>query len=126
MRIKDIKKQISDIRVRAGYYLLTVIFVTGLLMINACNGGSGSSGDTPPAVINNGDPVQGDEDDETDDEGDSASTVYTWDPSEFTHVYDVGPGKTYTEPGDVPWESLTPSTLVRIYYRNTHPIRQSG
>jgi hypothetical protein len=119
MRIKEIRKQISEIRGRAVYLLLMVIFITGLLLINACNGGSGSSGDTPPAVINTGDPVQGDKDNDDDGEGDSAATVYRWDPSEFTYVYDVGPGKQYADPGDVPWESLAPSTLVRIYYRAT-------
>ncbi len=35
----------------------------------------------------------------------------------FAHVYDVGPGQPLAEPGDVPWESLLPGTLVRIHYR---------
>jgi hypothetical protein len=119
MQVKNIKKRISKIWGWAECCMLPLFIITGLLLINACNGGSGSSGDTPPAVINNGDPIQGDEEDETGDEGDSATPVYTWNPSAFTHVYDVGPGKQYAEPGDVPWENLEPSTLVRIYYRTT-------
>jgi hypothetical protein len=35
----------------------------------------------------------------------------------FSHVYDVGPGNTYADPNDVPWESLAPGSLVRIHYR---------
>jgi hypothetical protein len=35
----------------------------------------------------------------------------------FAHVYDVGPGQPLAEPGEVPWESLAPGTLVRIHYR---------
>jgi hypothetical protein len=117
MQIKDMKKGISNSWGCAGCYLLPMIFFIMLLLVNACNGESGSSGDTPPVVINNGDHVQGDEDDETGAEGEETATNNTWDPSTFSHVYDVGPGKAYAEPGDVPWESLEPSTLVRIYYR---------
>ena len=42
-----------------------------------------------------------------------------WAADDFDYVYDVGPGLEFAEPGDVPWESLQPSTLVRIYYRDT-------
>ena len=42
-----------------------------------------------------------------------------WEADDFDYVYDVGPGLAFAEPGDVPWESLQPSTLVRIYYRET-------
>lgn len=42
-----------------------------------------------------------------------------WSPSDFQHVYDVGPGKLYSDPSQVPWEDLTPSSLVRIHYRET-------
>jgi hypothetical protein len=41
-----------------------------------------------------------------------------WNPDDFDHVYDVGPGRAYGDPGEIPWESLEPSTLVRIYYRD--------
>ncbi len=40
----------------------------------------------------------------------------------FRNVYDVGPGKDYETPSDVPWEALEPSTLVRIHAR-TEPYR---
>jgi hypothetical protein len=35
----------------------------------------------------------------------------------FDCVYDVGPAMPYADPSAVPWESLTPGTLVRIHYR---------
>ncbi len=35
----------------------------------------------------------------------------------FLHVFEVGEGKAYPTPADVPWESLQASTLVLIYYR---------
>jgi hypothetical protein len=41
-----------------------------------------------------------------------------WNADDFAHVYDVGPGRAYSDPGQVPWESLGPSSLVRIYYRD--------
>ncbi len=34
-------------------------------------------------------------------------------------VYDVGPGMTYINVGDVPWESIAPGDTVNIYYRST-------
>ncbi|MBT8202439.1 MAG: right-handed parallel beta-helix repeat-containing protein [Acidimicrobiia bacterium] len=40
-----------------------------------------------------------------------------WDPTTFAHRYEVGPGRPYAQPGDVPWESLQPSSIVRIHYR---------
>lgn len=48
----------------------------------------------------------------------SAEPAEEWNPDDFEHVYDVGPGHTYDDPGQIPWESLGPSTLVRIYYRD--------
>jgi hypothetical protein len=42
-----------------------------------------------------------------------------WNPASFATVYDVGPGKPYATPSDVPWESVGPGTLVRIYRRPT-------
>ena len=37
--------------------------------------------------------------------------------ADFQAVYDVGPGKPYADPSQVPWESLAPGSLVNIYYR---------
>ncbi len=115
MNTKTRKKWPSGIIISIVNRLLYIIFITGLLMINACNGGSDTSGgNTIPDTDNNTS-----QDIEDYNEGDGATPVYTWDPSTFSHVYDVGPGKQYAEPGDVPWETLEPSTLVRIYYRST-------
>ncbi len=44
-------------------------------------------------------------------------TTPTWDPADFDHVYDVGPGQPYATPNEVPWEALAPSSLVRIHHR---------
>lgn len=43
----------------------------------------------------------------------------SWDPADFRTVYDVGPGEAYATPSEVPWESLTPGTLIRIHRRDT-------
>lgn len=43
--------------------------------------------------------------------------VHAWDPDAFAAVWDIGPGQTYAEIEDAPWESLAPSTLVRIHWR---------
>jgi hypothetical protein len=45
------------------------------------------------------------------------SAVSTWAAGDFAVVLDVGPGYALTEPTQVPWESLAPSTLVRIHHR---------
>lgn len=42
-----------------------------------------------------------------------------WDATDFATVYDVGPDQDYATPSDVPWESLTPGTLIRIHRRDT-------
>jgi hypothetical protein len=74
-----------------------------LAMLAGCSGGSKSDSNTNT----------------NDDDNNSNDPVYQWNPADFAHVYDVGPGKTYTDPSQVPWESLTADTLVRIYYRDT-------
>jgi len=40
-----------------------------------------------------------------------------WNAADFDTVIEVGPGQDATTPGAVPWESLTPGTLVRIHGR---------
>lgn len=35
----------------------------------------------------------------------------------YTAVYDIGPGKEYPTPDDMPWESLSAGSLVRIFHR---------
>jgi hypothetical protein len=41
----------------------------------------------------------------------------------FAAVYEVGPGKSYGNIGDVPWESMGPGDLVLIYWR-PEPYRE--
>lgn len=40
-----------------------------------------------------------------------------WDPDDFSYLYDVGPGRTYADPSEVPWESVQASSLVQIHWR---------
>ena len=57
-----------------------------------------------------------DSDTDTDTDADTDSETDT-DDEVFDHIYDVGPGQAYEDPSEVPWESLEPSTLVRIHHR---------
>lgn len=50
--------------------------------------------------------------------GGGSSQWGQWDDEDFTVVYEVGPGKQYPELSDVPWESVGPDTLIRIYWRS--------
>lgn len=101
-----ISNRLSPFRVWTSIWivLLAICFIT------ACGGGT-----TPE---NASDDTTTEED--TNEGGDTETTVvYSWDPDDFDHVYEVGPGREYADPGQVPWESLAPSTLVRIHYRDT-------
>jgi len=76
------------------------------------------------------DPPDGDSDTDTDADSDTdadadadadadvdLAVVPSWDPADFTTVWEVGPGLDYEDPCDCPWESLQPDTLVRIHGR---------
>jgi hypothetical protein len=41
----------------------------------------------------------------------------SYDPLDFEVVYEVGPGREFETPSDVPWENIGPGTLVLIHYR---------
>jgi hypothetical protein len=97
--MKKIGRHFQDVAVFClllGFFLLTA----------GCGGGTSSgsngNGNNPPP----------------DDDSGSLPAAEAWNPDDFEHVYDVGPGRAYTEPGQIPWENLSPSTLVRIYYRD--------
>lgn len=62
--------------------------------------------DGPPPPLDAGDVAAPDE---------GASTP----PEDFDHVWEIGPGQQYEDPSAAPWESLQPSTLVRIHARPT-------
>jgi hypothetical protein len=98
-------------RMRVGIYpVLRTIMILMFLVIAGCGGGDSST--SAPADDTGAVPP--------DTNAGSGSTVAAdeWDPDDFEHVYDVGPGRAYGDPGEIPWESLGPSTLVRIYYRD--------
>jgi hypothetical protein len=77
------------------------MLLTALL---ACNGGSPA--DTTDTA------------DTADTATDGVGVGVVWDEADFAHVYDIGPGQTYETPEALPWESLEPSTLVRIHRRD--------
>ena len=115
MSAKGIKNAVSQIRICIDSFLVLFLLLTGILLFSACNS-TDSLNDSDQTEISEEDPTPVDE---TGDEGTGAIPIYSWDPGEFDNIYDIGPGKPYTEPGDVPWETLEPSSLVRIYYRDT-------
>jgi len=41
-----------------------------------------------------------------------------WQNSDFSHVYDIGPGQQYATPNDFPWENLSAGSLIKIHWRN--------
>ncbi len=43
-----------------------------------------------------------------------------------TRVFDVGPGRQYTEPNEVPWASLVAGDVVNIYHRPTPYVTKFG
>lgn len=104
-------------------FVIQVFVLAALLLMTACSGSSDSQGvpdntNNQQEQTNPTDNNQNNQNDQT-NQNDSAPQSYVWDAADFTHVYDVGPGKAYPDPGQVPWEELGPSTLVRIYYRDT-------
>ncbi len=78
----------------------------------ACALGCGGSSDN-----NNGDGGNNPGADAQPGSVDAAPGSDGWDPADFDTVYNVGPGQDYADPNEVPWESLGPSTMVRIHYR---------
>ena len=87
---------------------LTLLLALALVACPTANDDDSASWDDDD-VIDDDDSASQDDDDAA-DEG--------WDPADFDHVYEVGPGQDHAEPGDVPWETLEPSTLVRIHHRD--------
>ncbi len=57
-------------------------------------------------------------DDDTMNDNSGTNITSNWDVSAFDYVYEVGPNQQYAEPNDIPWETLKPSTIVRIHWRN--------
>ena len=96
---------------RIGAFTVWWTMIAALLLLTAGCSGGGQSPGTPANDTATGPP-------ETNTGSDGAVPADEWNPDDFEHVYDVGPGRAYSDPGQVPWESLGPSTLVRIYYRN--------
>ncbi len=75
-------------------------FAIALLpIILGCGGDDPTAPETPP-------PGPGD-----------AGVATVWNAGDFAVVLDVGPGQALSDPAQVPWESLGPSTLVRIHHR---------
>ncbi len=80
-----------------------------LVLVLGCGGSSTGNGDGGAGDGGGLDGPTGDVDAAPGDDG--------WDPADFDTVYEVGPGQQLVDPCEVPWESLAPSTLVRIHWR---------
>ncbi len=78
----------------------------------AADGGTGDGGDADADTDADSD---SDTDSDTDTDTDADCAYDRWDPAEFTTVIDVGPDFATADPSQVPWESLSPDTLVRIW-----------
>lgn len=106
-----IKPDLSSARFRA--ILLVLIIAIACWGLSGCGGSD--SPDSPAQGNNRNDlPPPGDDAGQP-----SAPIPNTWDPADFSEVHEVGPGRTYADPGEVPWETIGPSTLVRIHWRST-------
>lgn len=91
----------------------TLYFLTAM----ACTETEDSA--TPPVDTDSAADADTDADSDTDTDTDADSDPEnTWDPADFTTVWEVGPEKTYAEVEDVPWETLSADTLVRIWWRD--------
>jgi hypothetical protein len=90
---------------------ITAFFLICLLTSCSGSGGSGNSGD----VIN--DDTAGQDDVTDQDETPVIPGIGSWNPDDFALVIDVGPGLDYETPSDVPWNTLSGSTLVKIHKR---------
>lgn len=89
--------------------LMLITVLIALFFLASCNSsGSGSRIDEDSSQ---------NQDDDAPDIPD-ITDLGQWDPADFAHVYDVGPGLTYETPSDVPWASITGSTLIRIHKRS--------
>lgn len=104
---------ICKMRRFSSIYGLICIAVLSLCLLTACGGSS-----TDPAS-DQGEETPTGGTGETPAAGTPSAPIYAWDPADFDHVYEVGPGRTYTDPNEVPWEDLQPSSLVMIHHRDT-------
>ena len=95
-----LKSFLTKKNVRLYCVWLIVSWLMAALM--GCAGSGGDTGSTDPDLPDDS----------------YAAVTFEWDPEDFDYLYDVGPGRDYADPGEVPWESMQPSSLVRIYYRD--------
>jgi hypothetical protein len=101
--------------IRPNLRLFGALIILLALLLCACAQGSGNSNDSP----GEGDPDTPETPDIPDSPELPTPVVFEWDPEDFDHVYDVGPGQPYADPSEIPWEALAPSSLVRIHHRNS-------
>ncbi len=94
------------------------VLIWVVLLFSACSGSGGGTGSSDTTTQN-----QDVEDPESPDvpenpEEPDIAEPGTWNPDDFDHVIDVGPGLDYETPTAVPWASIGGSTLVRIHWRS--------
>ncbi len=95
-------------------HVLVCIAILAWCLLLACGGSTADSQENPDDQT----PV-GDTGGDIPADGTPSTPLYEWDAADFDQVYEVGPGRTYADPNEVPWEDLEPSSLVLIYYRDT-------
>jgi hypothetical protein len=105
-------KKMSDVRAgfRGCQAFRAILTLVWLLAAAGCGGGNSST--SAPAADTGALPP------DTSNGSGGVVAVGEWNPDAFDYVYDVGPGREYSDPGQIPWEDLEPSTLVRIHYRD--------
>ncbi len=81
--------------------------------------GDTDDGDTDDGDTDGRDTDDGDNDDGDTDGGDTGGVVTVCEPSTSGTDYPVGPGQTYANIADVPWNTLGAGDTVRIFHRDT-------
>ena len=90
---------------RIGAFTVWWVFIAALLALAAGCSGGGQSPGVPADDTATGTP-------EVNSGSGGAVPADEWNPDDFEHVYDVGPGRAYSDPAQVPWESLGPTSRI--------------
>jgi hypothetical protein len=101
---------------------ILIIFCFSITTINTYANDNGMSTPLKLSLINKQNSNGGDAANDCPNGNYLAKTTMTcanpiWKESDFNSVYHVGPGQAYATPNDIPWEDITPSSLIKIHWR---------